>query len=289
MVWARLDDEMLDNPKIAKAGIYGFAMHVAGIIWCCRNLSDGHIPYARVTSLVTLDKVLIDTCNPLALPDGPTSMGGDDGLDPYVVADHLVDCGLWTRTVDGYDIHDFLDYNPSRAEIESKRLANARKQAKSRDKRKNGGMSPSNLTGVSPVTLPVSSSLPGPLNLALSSPSEFSSSESERSKTATTAPRPGERFVAVDDALPDELRAAAQIVGVRDVDTAWLSFCGKRAGQWLHVAGAWQAFCATWRSIEQREAGSGTRLRPGAAPKQPHTGSWQVPKAVNAPDEPEKR
>lgn len=288
MVWARLDDEMLDNPKIAKAGIYGFAMHVAGIIWCCRNLSDGRIPYARVTSLVTLDKVLIDTCNPLALPDRPTSMGGDDGLDPYIVADHLVECGLWTRTADGYDIHDFLDYNPSRAEIESKRLANARKQAKSRDKRKNGAKSPSNITVVSPVTLPVSSSLPGPLNLSLSSPSEFSSLEQESSKTARSEPRPGERFMAIDDALSEELREAAAILGVRDVESAWLSFCGKRAGQWVNVAGAWQAFCATWRNIERREPASGTRLRPGSAPKQPQTGSWTMPKAVNAPEEPEK-
>ena len=162
MVWARLDDQMLDNPKIAKAGIYGFAMHVAGIIWCCRNLSDGHIPYSRVTSLLTLDRVLIDTSNPLALLDGPSSMGGDDGLDPYVVADHLVTCGMWIRTADGYEIHDFLDYNPSRAEVESKRAANARKQAKSREKRKNGVRSPSNVTGQSPVTLPASASLPDP-------------------------------------------------------------------------------------------------------------------------------
>jgi hypothetical protein len=132
MVWAKIDDAILDNPKVAKAGVFGFALHVAGIAWCCRNLSDGHVPCARVTSLLTCDRVHFDVANPLALIDGPSSMGGDEGLDLLLVADHLVVCGLWDRTEDGYEIHDFLLYNPSRAEVEKKRAKASARQKKSR-------------------------------------------------------------------------------------------------------------------------------------------------------------
>lgn len=127
MVWARLDDAILDNPKIVKAGVFGFALHVAAITWCCRNLTDGLVPYARVTALLTLGRVNIDASNPLALADGPRSMAGDEGLDPYDVADHLVDVGLWSRVEDGYQLHDFLEYNPSRARVLVDREANRKR------------------------------------------------------------------------------------------------------------------------------------------------------------------
>jgi hypothetical protein len=136
MVWAKIDDAILDNPKVAKAGIFGFALHVAGIAWCCRNLSDGQIPYSRVTALVTRDRVRFDVANPLALADGPSSAETKEGLDPYLVADHLVRCDLWRRTEDGYEIHDFLVYNPSRAETEKRREAELARQKKSRESRR---------------------------------------------------------------------------------------------------------------------------------------------------------
>lgn len=132
MVWARIDDQILDNPKIARAGVYGFALHVAAITWCCRNLSDGQIPYARVTALLTCDRIHFDTSNPMALPDGPSSMVGDEGLDPHTIAAHLIECGLWRRTDGGYEIHDFLEYNPSREQVDRKRGGASERQAKKR-------------------------------------------------------------------------------------------------------------------------------------------------------------
>jgi hypothetical protein len=162
MVWAKIDDEILDNPKIAKAGPFGFAMHVAGITWCCRNLSDGKIPYGRVTALVTCDRITFDTANPLALPNGPRSMGGAEGLDPYLIADHLVVCGLWDRTDDGYEIHDFLEYNPSRAEVESKRSREAQRQDEYRKSRTKSRRDTPSSNGVSHT---VNTSLPDPVPL----------------------------------------------------------------------------------------------------------------------------
>jgi hypothetical protein len=132
MVWAKLDDEILDNPKIVRAGVFGFALHIAGIAWCSRNLTDGVIPTARVRSLLMLDRVSFDNANPLALIDGPSSSAGNEGLDALTVADHLVDCGLWVRVSGGYEINDYLVYNPSRAEVEAKR---SKETQRARDKR----------------------------------------------------------------------------------------------------------------------------------------------------------
>ena len=44
----------------------------------------------------------------------------------------LVEAGLWARTADGYAIHDFLKYNPSRAEQDAKRAAACERMAKGR-------------------------------------------------------------------------------------------------------------------------------------------------------------
>ena len=135
MVWAKLDDEILDNPKIVNAGVFGFALHIAGIAWCARNLTDGKIPAAKVRALLMLDRVNIDTANPLALIDGPRSMSGDEGLDALLVADHLVACGLWRTIAGGYEINDYLDYNPSREKVLAERARGAKRAKESHERK----------------------------------------------------------------------------------------------------------------------------------------------------------
>jgi DnaT-like ssDNA binding protein len=164
MTWARLDDAILDNPKIAKAGVFGFAMHVAAITWCARNLTDGHLPYARVTALLPLNSVQIDVANPLALPGGDESLSGATGLDPYVVADHLVDVGLWHRTATGYALHDYLEYNPSKLQVLAERERCRNRQKKRRTSGGSHGVTspevPSNFGVNSDLPVPVPVSVP---------------------------------------------------------------------------------------------------------------------------------
>jgi hypothetical protein len=154
MVWARVDDGILDNDKIVRAGVFGFALHMAAITWCCRNLTDGIIPAARVTALLDLSRVSYDAANPLALIDGPSSMGGAEGLSALVVAEHLVDVGLWERVPGGYEVHDFLEYNPSREQVTGKRKATKERVAKHRNKapRNAGGNAVTNARSNAPVT-----------------------------------------------------------------------------------------------------------------------------------------
>lgn len=126
MVWAKLDDEILDNEKITRAGVLGFALHVAAITWCSRKLTDGFVPYARVRLLLDLseldDEYLEATASPVgthdSFRDGAFNVGP---VQAEQIAKRLVRVGLWREDADrgGYWIHDFLDYNPSKEEAEA--------------------------------------------------------------------------------------------------------------------------------------------------------------------------
>ena len=113
MTWAKLDDCFPDHPKIVEAGPLGMAVHVAGICYCARYLTDGHITRKAARRLIDLDEL----------------------GDITQVIDTLVAVGLWITTADGYLINDFLEYNPSRADVEAqreKRTAAAKKAANTR-------------------------------------------------------------------------------------------------------------------------------------------------------------
>ena len=80
----------------------------------------------------------------------------------------------------------------------------------------------------------------------------------------------------MDDVLPAELRAAAEMIGVRDVDSAWLKFCGKYDGQIKRVASEWQSFAASWRANEQSTAARGRRGGVKVQPAAPGPTGWKV-------------
>ena len=113
MPWAKLDDGYLTHPKAMRAGIEGRALHVAAILYSSRELTDGQIETGVLPGL-----------------------GGLAGVkNAAKTAELLVILGLFERTATGYAVHDYLDYNPSRADVmadrESKREA-GRKGAHSR-------------------------------------------------------------------------------------------------------------------------------------------------------------
>lgn len=77
--------------------------------------------------------------------------------------------------------------------------------------------------------------------------------------------RDGARYIQVSDILPEELREAAKILAVQDIDGAWVKFTGHNAGQWKHVTGEWRKWCVNEAKRErverERQRESGTRLR----------------------------
>lgn len=126
MVWAKIDDAILDNPKIAQVGMLGFALHVAAITWCCRNLTDGFIPASRVHCLLNFGNTSGEVTaklrsNCVAAPaavDRLCDAWMDCGeIDAICIANDLMAAGLWEMANGGYQLHDFLVYNPSKKQV----------------------------------------------------------------------------------------------------------------------------------------------------------------------------
>lgn len=131
MSWAKLDDQMLNHPKIASVGALGFAMHVAGIVYCSQHLTDGFVPRGAALTLLNFEGVGI--INGMSGRDADCLWIIEHGVTPYL---SLEEAGLWITTAGGWDIHDYLVYNPTREKVladrEEGRLRVADHRAKKR-------------------------------------------------------------------------------------------------------------------------------------------------------------
>lgn len=116
MPWVKLDDRFPSHRKIALLSDRAFRLHVSAMCWCAENLTDGRIS-DRELALVTRVRGVKAT------------------------AKQLEDAGLWDRTDDGWEIHDYLDYNPSREQVLIERKKSAERQERFR-RRKNGKPTP---------------------------------------------------------------------------------------------------------------------------------------------------
>jgi hypothetical protein len=92
MPWFRLEDSFYDNPKVSRAGNAAIGLWVRCATWSARHLTDGHIPvdimrgFGRPTEAAKLETV-----------------------------------GMWTLVEGEYLIPDWLEYNPSAAEVKRRR------------------------------------------------------------------------------------------------------------------------------------------------------------------------
>ena len=111
MAWVRLDETFAEHPKVAKAGPLGLAMHVAALCYCNRHLTDGFVPKQIARTLLDF------TGLGMRMWDGDVVGGGQDAGWELVV-DDLVDAGMWVAVDGGWHIHDYLDYQPSRQQVQ---------------------------------------------------------------------------------------------------------------------------------------------------------------------------
>lgn len=132
MPWIRLDDHFDQHPKIVSVGPVGMAMWVAGLAYCNRNLTDGFIPWSAAQTLIPMTWL-----SPSADPNSEkweierlATTGQFQETDDYVTAfclttaeviRLLVEAGLWHVEPRGYRVHDYEDFQPSRASIEAER------------------------------------------------------------------------------------------------------------------------------------------------------------------------
>lgn len=136
MGWVRLDDEFYDHPKFEAAGPLGIALWTAALGYCNRKLSDGKLPRSVMRRLLDFDEVAWKVW----VSDAAGGRWEYRDADPLELADHLVECGLFERGPGGsYAIHDYLDFQPSAAEVAKKREDNKIKLAEWRARNRKKG------------------------------------------------------------------------------------------------------------------------------------------------------
>jgi hypothetical protein len=102
-MWSRLVDELIDHPKVFRAGkrigkngpAIALGFYSVGLMWTNKHLTDGFLPTSTVENFRHVDH-------------------------PLAVADALAHAGLFDKTDGGYQIHDFEDWNPSAKTIKRK-------------------------------------------------------------------------------------------------------------------------------------------------------------------------
>jgi hypothetical protein len=122
-MWVRLDDHFDEHPKLAEAGPLGWALWIAGLAYCNRNLTDGFIPWAVAQHLVNwqfLGEPEEDGRRKLFTICVSCGMTGEDVDCEYVIP-LLVTAGLWEQVEGGFYVHDYPDYQPTKAEVEAVR------------------------------------------------------------------------------------------------------------------------------------------------------------------------
>lgn len=95
MGWLSLDDNFAEHRKIETLSDAAFRLHVAGMCMTARLQDDGIVYAAKVTRLVPRFR--------------------------KAALQELIDAALWIPCEVGYQIHDYLDWNLSREQIEARR------------------------------------------------------------------------------------------------------------------------------------------------------------------------
>jgi hypothetical protein len=103
MTWLKVDDKISGHMKVLKAGNAAFGAWVRMAAWCAERESDGVLP-AEAAALY--------------------------GNQEEIAA--LLRVGLLHTHPEGYEVHDFLKYNPSHAHMEAERARWAEKRGRDR-------------------------------------------------------------------------------------------------------------------------------------------------------------
>jgi hypothetical protein len=97
MAWVRLDDGYPEHPKVDRVGPSAAWLNVCAWAYCARNLTDGFVPNDRVSRLANVRQTAL-------------------------LVDKLLNAHLWERVEGGYQVHDYLVYNPSREQVQRERI-----------------------------------------------------------------------------------------------------------------------------------------------------------------------
>jgi len=125
MPWIRIDDHYDEHPKFARAGPLGVVMWLAGLAYCNRNLTDGFIPWNVARRLVSWEFLMTEGDRDLIWDVAiGTGMHGQE-VDCPLVIELLLSAGLWTEEAGGYRVHDYSDFQPTKAQVVAERASKA--------------------------------------------------------------------------------------------------------------------------------------------------------------------
>lgn len=95
-MWVKLDDRFTDNAKIARLSDKAFRVYVHGLCYSAGALTDGLIPWSKAKSWASVKTI-----------------------------GEMLAADLWREVKLGYQIHDYLEYQQSREQIDAKRKQTA--------------------------------------------------------------------------------------------------------------------------------------------------------------------
>ncbi len=96
MTWIKLDDQFFDHPVTLRAGEKATLLHLQGLAYCSRHLTDGKIPREALPGLTKVAR-------------------------PRELARVLVDVGLWVERKNSYEIRNYLVDQRSAKEVVTER------------------------------------------------------------------------------------------------------------------------------------------------------------------------
>lgn len=145
MAWVRIDDAVMDHPKVLLLSAEQFRLWIRGLCYCQKHLTDGFIPGVAM--------------KPMFAKTGDVK--------------RLCAVGLWQAVTEGFQVHDFLDWNDSRdMTTHRKRLAKDRQQAWRETHLNNAPAKPINNAVTNGVTNTVTNGVPHLTSVHLSTPQE---------------------------------------------------------------------------------------------------------------------
>jgi hypothetical protein len=111
MTWVKIDDSFPDHPKVIGLSDKAFRVHIEGLCYCGRFLTDGFIPMAVAARFV------------------------DD--DMRILAE-LSEAGLWREKLErnGFEIHDYLEHQSSKSEVTEKKESTRERAKRYREAKK---------------------------------------------------------------------------------------------------------------------------------------------------------
>ena len=161
MSWVKLDDRFFDNPKIAALSDAAKCAYLEATCYCARELTDGHVPLNKAKALAGKPRVVQE-------------------LVPH----------LWEPANNGFMVHDYLKYNPTREQVLRERASAKRRMFGRRSGEQTGEQEAEQVAEIHPA--PVSPIPEGDLDQSPSTPQ---------------IPRPTPRFP------PPKLPARVVVVG----------------------------------------------------------------------------